>query len=150
LYAGLTSPPARAEWDHPHLHAHGCPPPIRNALRCAQSRRRGDAAADSCAFGRGRTDGLRPHRHPAPIPTAHLAPSAAARRGRLGRAFPRRLVAFFRLAERDGAAKLARELIARLDPDDAMLSRDRERLAAVRAQRATAAQNYFRQRAAQW
>src|SRR5262249_1264779 len=39
---------------------------------------------------------------------------------------------------------------ARLDPDDAMLSRDRERLAAVRAQRATAAQNYFRQRAAQW
>jgi len=58
--------------------------------------------------------------------------------------------AFFRLAERDGAAKLARELIARLDPDDATLSRDRERLAAVRAQRATAAQNYFRQHAAQW
>src|SRR5262249_18346489 len=32
----------------------------------------------------------------------------------------------------------------------ATLSRDRERLAAVRAQRATAAQNYFRQHAAQW
>src|SRR6266508_5691709 len=42
--------------------------------------------------------------------------------------------AFFRFAEREGAAKLARELIARLDPNDATLSRDRERLAAVRAQ----------------
>src|SRR6266566_1018054 len=40
--------------------------------------------------------------------------------------------AFFRLAEREGAAKLARELIARLDPEDVTLSRDRERLAAVR------------------
>src|SRR5947199_3207118 len=58
--------------------------------------------------------------------------------------------AFFRLAEREGAAKLARELIARLDPKDATLSRDRERLAAVRAQRASAAQNYFRRHAAQW
>src|ERR671934_912068 len=34
--------------------------------------------------------------------------------------------AFFRLAEREGAAKLARELIARLDPDDVTLARDRE------------------------
>src|ERR1041384_8001879 len=51
--------------------------------------------------------------------------------------------AFFRLPEREGAANFARELIARLDPDDATLSRDRERLAAVRAQRADAAQNYF-------
>jgi ubiquinone/menaquinone biosynthesis C-methylase UbiE len=58
--------------------------------------------------------------------------------------------AFFRLAEREGAANLARELIARLDPDDVTLARDRERLAAVRAQRADAAQNYFRQHAAEW
>jgi ubiquinone/menaquinone biosynthesis C-methylase UbiE/DNA-binding transcriptional ArsR family regulator len=58
--------------------------------------------------------------------------------------------AFFRLAEREGAANLARELIARLDPDDVTLSRDRERLAAVRAQRADAAQSYFRQHAAEW
>jgi len=43
--------------------------------------------------------------------------------------------AFFRLAEREGAANLARELIARLDPDDVTLSRDRERLAEVRATR---------------
>jgi DNA-binding transcriptional ArsR family regulator len=44
--------------------------------------------------------------------------------------------AFFRLGERGGAAELARELIARLDPADPMLARDRERLTAVRAQRA--------------
>ena len=58
--------------------------------------------------------------------------------------------AFFRLAEREGAANLARELIARLDPEDVTLARDRERLAAVRAQRADAAQNYFRRHAAEW
>src|SRR5207245_10140318 len=32
--------------------------------------------------------------------------------------------AFFRLGEREDAAKLARELVARLDPDDATLARD--------------------------
>jgi ubiquinone/menaquinone biosynthesis C-methylase UbiE/DNA-binding transcriptional ArsR family regulator len=58
--------------------------------------------------------------------------------------------AFFRLGEREDAAKLARELIARLDPGDATLARDRERLTAVRAQRASAAQTYFRRHAAQW
>src|SRR5207342_375717 len=44
--------------------------------------------------------------------------------------------AFFRLGEGGGAATLARELISRLDPDDATLGRDRERLFAVRTQRA--------------
>jgi ubiquinone/menaquinone biosynthesis C-methylase UbiE/DNA-binding transcriptional ArsR family regulator len=58
--------------------------------------------------------------------------------------------AFFRLGDRGDAAKLARELIAHLEPEDVTLSRDRERLAAVRAQRAQAAQNYFRQHAAEW
>jgi ubiquinone/menaquinone biosynthesis C-methylase UbiE/DNA-binding transcriptional ArsR family regulator len=58
--------------------------------------------------------------------------------------------AFFRLGDRGDAAKLARELIAHLDPEDVTLSRDRERLTAVRAQRAQAAQNYFRQHAAEW
>ena len=38
----------------------------------------------------------------------------------------------------------------RLDPDDATLGRDRERLVAVRAQRAAAAQAYFGRHAAQW
>ncbi len=58
--------------------------------------------------------------------------------------------AFFRLGERGGSAELARGLIARLDPQDATLTRDRERLAAVRSQRAVAAQAYFRRHAAQW
>jgi ubiquinone/menaquinone biosynthesis C-methylase UbiE/DNA-binding transcriptional ArsR family regulator len=58
--------------------------------------------------------------------------------------------AFFRLGERGGSAALARELIARLDPDDATIARDRERLAAVRAIRAAAAQKYFARHAAQW
>jgi len=58
--------------------------------------------------------------------------------------------AFFRLGERDGPASLARELVTRLDPADATLARDRERLAAVRAQRAAAAQAYFRGHAAEW
>ena len=58
--------------------------------------------------------------------------------------------AFFRLGERGGSAALARELIARLDPDDATIARDRERLAAVRAARAAAAQKYFARHAAEW
>jgi DNA-binding transcriptional ArsR family regulator len=58
--------------------------------------------------------------------------------------------AFFRLAERGGAAELARILIARLDVTDDTIARDRERLAAVRAQRAASAQSYFRRHAAEW
>ena len=58
--------------------------------------------------------------------------------------------AFFRLAERGGSAELARTLIARLDASDPIAVRDRERLAAVRRARATAAQDYFRAHAAQW
>jgi len=41
-------------------------------------------------------------------------------------------------------------LIARLDPGDPVIARDRERLSAVRAARAAAAQNYFRRHAAEW
>ena len=58
--------------------------------------------------------------------------------------------AFFRLAERGGGAASARALLGRLDPDDPVIARDRERLAAVRSARAAAAQNYFRRHAAQW
>jgi ubiquinone/menaquinone biosynthesis C-methylase UbiE/DNA-binding transcriptional ArsR family regulator len=58
--------------------------------------------------------------------------------------------AFFRLGETGAAAEIARTLIARLDPDDPVIARDRERLAAVRAARAAAAQNYFRRHAAEW
>jgi ubiquinone/menaquinone biosynthesis C-methylase UbiE/DNA-binding transcriptional ArsR family regulator len=58
--------------------------------------------------------------------------------------------AFFRLAERGGTAELARALIGRIKTDDAIVLRDRERLAAVHASRAAAAQNYFRRHAAEW
>jgi ubiquinone/menaquinone biosynthesis C-methylase UbiE len=58
--------------------------------------------------------------------------------------------AFFRLGERGGTSELARTLIGRLKTDDAIVLRDRERLAAVRANRAAAAQNYFRRHAAEW
>jgi ubiquinone/menaquinone biosynthesis C-methylase UbiE/DNA-binding transcriptional ArsR family regulator len=58
--------------------------------------------------------------------------------------------AFFRLPERGDKAELARTLAALLDPDDRVMARDRERLAAVRAARATAAQAYFREHAAEW
>jgi ubiquinone/menaquinone biosynthesis C-methylase UbiE len=58
--------------------------------------------------------------------------------------------AFFRLSEDGGSAELARGLIARLDPKDSMVARDRDRLAAVRTARAAAAQDYFRAHAAEW
>src|SRR5205085_9419633 len=58
--------------------------------------------------------------------------------------------AFYRLGERSGVAELAQALIARLDPHDAVVARDRERLAQVRAMRAAAAQTYFRKHAAEW
>jgi ubiquinone/menaquinone biosynthesis C-methylase UbiE/DNA-binding transcriptional ArsR family regulator len=58
--------------------------------------------------------------------------------------------AFFRLGERGGTAELARTLIGRLKTDDVIVLRDRERLAAVRANRAATAQNYFRRHAAEW
>jgi ubiquinone/menaquinone biosynthesis C-methylase UbiE len=58
--------------------------------------------------------------------------------------------AFFRLGERGSVADIARSLIVRLDPNDAAIARDRERLAAVRAARSTVAQNYFRSHAAEW
>jgi ubiquinone/menaquinone biosynthesis C-methylase UbiE/DNA-binding transcriptional ArsR family regulator len=58
--------------------------------------------------------------------------------------------AFFRLGEKGGPAELARELISRLDAGDPTLARDRERLAAVRASRASAAQAYFRRHAVEW
>ena len=58
--------------------------------------------------------------------------------------------AFFRLGDHGSSAEMARTLIARLDADDAVIARDRERLASVRAARAAAAQNYFRRHAVEW
>jgi ubiquinone/menaquinone biosynthesis C-methylase UbiE/DNA-binding transcriptional ArsR family regulator len=58
--------------------------------------------------------------------------------------------AFFRLGEHGSAADIARTLITRLDANDPIIARDRERLAAVRSARAAAAQTYFRCQAAEW
>src|SRR5579884_3692533 len=58
--------------------------------------------------------------------------------------------AFFRLAESGGGAAIARALLERLDPADQTITRDRARLASVRAARAAAAQAYFRAHAAEW
>jgi ubiquinone/menaquinone biosynthesis C-methylase UbiE len=58
--------------------------------------------------------------------------------------------AFFRLGERGSAADIARAMITRLDADDPIVARDRERLTAVRGARAAAAQNYFGRHAAEW
>src|ERR1019366_4857830 len=58
--------------------------------------------------------------------------------------------AFFRLAEQGGGSEVARALLARLNPADLTIARDRDRLASVRAARAAAAQAYFRAHAAEW
>lgn len=58
--------------------------------------------------------------------------------------------AFFRLAERGGAATVAHDVISRLELADPVIVRDHERLAEVRAARAAAAQAYFRAHAAEW
>ncbi|MCZ7658067.1 MAG: metalloregulator ArsR/SmtB family transcription factor [Xanthobacteraceae bacterium] len=58
--------------------------------------------------------------------------------------------AFFRLAEQDALAAIARSLVTHLDPTDPVLLRDRHRLAQVRGARAAAAQAYFRRHAAEW
>src|ERR1700709_1992612 len=51
--------------------------------------------------------------------------------------------AFFRMAEIGNGADVARALLGQLDTDDRVITRDRARLASVRAARAAAAQTYF-------
>lgn len=58
--------------------------------------------------------------------------------------------AFFRLSDEGGTAELTRTLAKSLDAADPVISRDRERLAEIRALRAAAAQTYFSQHAAEW
>src|SRR5271154_92875 len=86
-------------------------------------------------------------RHPHPRLARHLRLLAEA--GLVER-FREGSWAFFRLRERGSAADIARAMITRLDADDPVIARARERLAGVRTARATAAQNYFRRHAAEW
>ncbi len=58
--------------------------------------------------------------------------------------------AYYRLAEEGAGAAVARSVLARLDRDDPVLTRDRQRFEAVRAAHAEAAQRYFAENAASW
>jgi ubiquinone/menaquinone biosynthesis C-methylase UbiE/DNA-binding transcriptional ArsR family regulator len=58
--------------------------------------------------------------------------------------------AFFRLPDGSANAELVHTMVGWLDPADPTTARDRERLVAVRAARASAAQNYFRAHAGEW
>ena len=58
--------------------------------------------------------------------------------------------AHYRLADRGDGAELARILVDLIPDDDETLSRDLERLEAIKATRAAAADDYFRANAQQW
>ena len=58
--------------------------------------------------------------------------------------------AFYRLSEQGACAHLARTLVDLIPEDDALLTRDLERLEAVKQVRAEAAAAYFRANAARW
>jgi ArsR family transcriptional regulator len=58
--------------------------------------------------------------------------------------------AFFRVAEQGAGAALLRPVLNALDPSDHRIAADRERLAAVRGQRAEAAQEFFARLAPEW
>ncbi|MGH9134048.1 MAG: ArsR/SmtB family transcription factor [Ilumatobacteraceae bacterium] len=58
--------------------------------------------------------------------------------------------AYFRLADAGAGARVVRRALADLDPGDPAIAHDRQRLSAVRADRAAAAQQYFASHAANW
>lgn len=58
--------------------------------------------------------------------------------------------AYYRLAEDGAGAATARAVLARIDPADPVLARDRQRFEAVRAAHAAEAQRYFAANAASW
>ena len=64
--------------------------------------------------------------------------------------YPEGAWVFYRLTERGAVRRLAGDLFASIDRGDAVLSRDRERLAAVKREHAETAQRYFAANAAEW
>ena len=58
--------------------------------------------------------------------------------------------AFFRLVDQGSLAEAVSELLVRIDPDDDQVTRDLERLQAVKKRRADAASEYFSQNAGEW
>jgi ArsR family transcriptional regulator len=64
--------------------------------------------------------------------------------------FPDGAWVFYRLTGAGQAGELIADLLGRIDPADPGLTRDAERLSAVRAERADAASEYFARNAARW
>jgi ubiquinone/menaquinone biosynthesis C-methylase UbiE/DNA-binding MarR family transcriptional regulator len=64
--------------------------------------------------------------------------------------FPDGAWVFYRLIGEGQAGELAAEILKRIDPADAVFARDAERLAAVQAERASDAGEYFSRNAARW
>jgi ArsR family transcriptional regulator len=64
--------------------------------------------------------------------------------------YPEGAWVFYRLVDDGAAARLVRDLLALVDPVDAGLARDRERLAAVKREHADAAHGYFAANAGEW
>src|SRR5882724_152074 len=57
---------------------------------------------------------------------------------------------FYRLAEDAAARQLGKDLVGAVDPSDAILSRDRERLAEIKREHADLARRYFAENAGDW
>jgi ArsR family transcriptional regulator len=64
--------------------------------------------------------------------------------------YPEGAWVFYRLTEAGPGGRLGRDLLALADPSDAVLSRDRERLAAIKREHAAAAHRYFAENAGDW
>src|SRR5213080_321435 len=64
--------------------------------------------------------------------------------------FPDGAWVFYRRAPAGEAAELVTELLGRVDPQDAVLARDAERLHAVERERSADAGEYFARNAARW
>jgi len=64
--------------------------------------------------------------------------------------YPEGAWVFYRLTDEGTARRLAGDLFALIDRNDPVLARDRERLAAVKAEHAEAAQRYFATNAGEW
>src|SRR4051812_29233054 len=58
--------------------------------------------------------------------------------------------AFFRLADQSAAVRIAHSVLEAIDRNDSRVTADRARLAAVRSQRAEAAQTFFARLAPEW
>jgi ArsR family transcriptional regulator len=64
--------------------------------------------------------------------------------------YPEGAWVFYRLTERPPERRFVDDLLAQADADDVVLTRDRERLAAVKQERAEAARRYFADNAGDW